>query len=304
MDGLPPSLVRPSLRIAGRWIFSPRATWPRSRRRLELGTSFPPPPHGTTVTPTAVGGVRCEEIVPPGVPDPTDAAARVLLYLHGGGYTTGSARTHRTLVANIAAAAGVRAVVLDYRLAPEHPYPAAIEDAVAACRAILGQGTAPEHLAVAGDSAGGGLALALAQRRREQGEPLPAVIGLVCPWLDLRPDARTRRGPAPGEPLLSEALLARFARAYVNGHDPGSPEISPLFADLRGMPPLVVHTGSDDLITGDSIEIAARARDAGVEVVERRYPGLWHDFHVYAGVVAGAAEAVNELGTALAARLG
>jgi acetyl esterase/lipase len=294
MDGLSPSLARPVVHLAARWIFSPRASWPKSRRRLELGTALPAPPRGTAVTPMTIGGVRCEEIVPPRV-----VGAGAMLYLHGGGYTGGSPRTHRTLVAHIAAATCVRAVVPDYRLAPENPYPAAVEDAVTACAGILESGTAPEQLVVAGDSAGGGLALAVALRRRERGEPLPAVLGLVCPWLDLASAARARRGPAPKEPILTEGLLARFARAYIAAGDPCDPLISPLQGDLRGLPPLVIHVGADDLIASDGIELATRARAAGVTVTERRYPGLWHDFHIYVGVVAGAARAVNELGGAL-----
>ncbi len=297
VDGLPPAFARPAAQVAARWVFSPRADWRQSRRRFELATALPAPPRGSAVSTVSFDGVRCEQIVPRG-----PAGAGVMLYLHGGGYATGSARAYRGLVARIATAAGLRAVVPDYRLAPEHPYPAGLEDAVAVCAAMLRAGTAPERIAVVGDSAGAGLALALALRRRIAGQPLPAVIGLICPWLDLGPTAAARRGSAPNEPVLSEGLLGRFAAAYTGGHDPLDPLISPLYADLRGLPPLVVHTAADDLITADASELCARARAAGVEVVQRSYPGLWHDFHVHAGVVAGAAGAVAELGSVLGAR--
>ncbi len=225
-----------------------------------------------------------------------------MLYLHGGGYATGSARAYRGFVARIAAAAGLRAVVPDYRLAPEHPYPAALEDAAAVCTGMLELCIVPDRLAIVGDSAGGGLALALALARRDEGTPLPAVVGLVCPWLDLGAAASTRRRPAPKEPILSEGLLSRFAAAYAGRHDPLDPLISPLYADLHGLPPLLIHTAADDLITADASEIGVRAKIAGVEVVQRSYPDLWHDFHLQTGIVAGAAAAVREFGAELGAR--
>jgi acetyl esterase/lipase len=242
-----------------------------------------------------------EDVRPPGA-DPE----RVLLYLHGGGYAVESPRCVRALAARIAAGAGARACVPDYRLAPEHPYPAALQDARAAWDALLADGVDPARIAVAGDSAGGGLSVALALSLRDAGEPLPAVLGLVCPWLDLTPGGVASRPPVPREPILTAGLVARFTHAYLaDGHDPADPLISPVRAELAGLPPVVVHSGGDDLLAGDAAVFEERARAAGVDLDHRRYDGLWHDFHVSAPLLAGPGRhAPAELGAALGRRLG
>lgn len=301
MPGLPPALLRPQMRVFARWAFSPRVSWDVQRRRVELGTRIPGPPRGTQVSAGELGGVPMEDVRPPGAD-----LSRVLLYLHGGGYVVESARCVRALAARFASAAGARACVLDYRLAPEHPYPAGAQDARAAWDALIAEGVDPARVAVAGDSAGGGLTLALALDLRDDGRPLPAVLGLVCPWLDLTPGAAAGRAPAPREPILTEGLLARFTRAYLaNGHDRTDPRVSPVHADLRGLPPVVVHSAADDLLAGDAAAFERRAREAGVDVEHRRYEGLWHDFHVSAPFLAGPGRhAPAEFGAALRARLG
>lgn len=268
---------------------------------MTLALSFPPPPKGTAVRQTTIGGVPAEDIRPAGVDE-----SRVVLYAHGGGYAVGSARGCRTFVAALGAAADARVVSLDYRLGPEHPYPAAVDDALAAYRELVAQGVDPGRIAIAGDSAGGGLSLAVALRLREAGEALPAVLGLVCPWPDLTPDAHVRRGPAPREPTLSADLLIRFAGAYLPaGQDPAEPTISPLFADLAGLPPMVLHSGADDILASDAQELEKRARAAGVDVEHRVYDGLWHDFHLFAWQLSGpGGDAPRELGQAIGRRLG
>lgn len=288
------------MRLVGRWVFSPRASWEAQRRRLELATRFPGPPRGTHVVARSLGGVRLEEVTPPGA-----GTAPVLLYFHGGGYAVGSAATARGLAARIAAAARARACVVDYRLGPEHPHPAAVEDARAVWDALIGEGADPARVAVAGDSAGGGLTLALALGLRDDGEPLPGALGLVCPWLDLTPEAVAARSPAPREPILSEGLIARFTRAYLaGGADAADPLVSPLRADVGGLPPVVVHSGGDDLLIADADRFEERASAAGVDVEHVRYAGLWHDFHVSAPLLAGPGHrAPAELGEALGRHL-
>lgn len=283
-----------------RWIFSPTASWPTIRKRLTLAVAYPPPPKGTTVAMTTIGGVAAEDIRPAGVNE-----SRVLLYAHGGGYVVGSARSHRTFVAAISAAANARAISLDYRLGPEHRYPAGIDDALAAYRAVVEQGVSPRRIAVAGDSAGGGLWLAAALRLREAGDALPAVLGLTCPWLDLTPSAHARRGPAPREVALSVDLLNRFAKSYLpSGQDPSEPTISPLWADLAGLPPMIVHSGADDLVAPDARELEIRARAAGVDVEHGIYENLWHDFHLFSPFLSGRGGAApTTFGQALGRRL-
>ena len=298
---LPPAALRPGVRLLCQWLFSPTASWTAIRRRFTLALAYPPPPKGTTVTPTVIGGVPAEDIRPAGVDE-----SRVLLYAHGGGYVIGSARACRTLVAAIGVAADARVISLDYRMGPEHPYPAAVDDALAAYRGLIAQGVDPSRIAIAGDSAGGGLSLAVALRLREAGEVPPAVLGLICPWPDLTPGSHARRGPAPQEPALSADLLIRFAASYLpSGQDPAEPTISPLFADLAGLPPMVMHSGGDDILASDARELEKRARAAGVDIEHRVYEGLWHDFHLFSPFLSGpGGDAPRELGQALGRRLG
>lgn len=295
MPGLPPSVARASLFPLARWLLSPRASWAQSRSRFELATAVPPPPTGTQLTPGTWGGVPGLEVVPAGAD-----RGRVLLYLHGGGYCVGSSKAYKGLVSRIAQAAAARAVVLDYRMADEHPYPAAVDDALAAYRALLDEGVAPERIAVAGDSAGGGLALALALAARDAQLPLPAVLGLICPWVDLRPEATAARPESPREPLLNRIRMHRFAVAYLNGADATDPLVSPGLADLTGLPPLVVQWAGDDHLAPDGRAIAQRGRDAGLEVDERGFEGLWHDFHLIGPLLAGEArQALPAMGAGL-----
>ena len=299
--GLPPAALRPGVRLLSHWIFFPTASWTTIRRRFTLALAYPPPPKGTTVTPTTVGGVRAEDIRPAGVDE-----SRVLLYAHGGGYVVGSARSCRRLVAVLGAAADARVISLDYRMGPEHPYPAALDDALAAYRGLIAQGVDPSRIAIAGDSAGGALSLAVALRLRDVGEPQPAVLGLLCPWPDLTPGAHVRRGPAPRDAAMRADVLIRFAEAYLpSGQDPAEPTISPLFADLAGLPPMVMHSGGDDILASDARDLEERARAAGVDIEHHVYEGLWHDFHLFSPFLSGpGGDAPHELGQALGRRLG
>ncbi|WP_205696497.1 alpha/beta hydrolase [Conexibacter sp. SYSU D00693] len=299
--GLPPALVREQMRLAAKWMFSPTATWQQSRKRLDLLTRFPPPPPGTDVAPSTVGGVPVEWVTPKG----GGGARRVLLYLHGGGYAVGSARSMRRPVALTAGAMGARACVVDYRLAPEHPHPAALEDARAVWDALLADGADPKAIAVAGDSAGANLSLVLALSLREAGQPLPGALGLICPWLDLTQEWVATRSDAPREPILTPDLIRRFTEATcAGGADPADPLVSPLRADLAGLPPMVVHSGADDLLVNDAAELERRARTAGVHVEHRRYDGLWHDFQLSSAFLSGAGrDASAAMGRMLARHL-
>jgi acetyl esterase/lipase len=238
-----------------------------------------------------LGGVSALRVTAAGA-----SGDRLLVHLHGGAYVIGSPQTYTALAGQLSAATGATVVLPDYRLAPEHPYPAAVDDAEAVWDALLAGGAAPGSVIVGGDSAGGGLALALALRLREAGGALPAALVLLCPWLDLG----SRRGEANRDPALTAAWLDRSARAYVGGADPTVPELAPLHADLAGLPPLVIQSGGDDLLAIDARRMAERAVAAGVQVQHREFAGAWHDFQVLYGKLREADDALSELGALLA----
>jgi monoterpene epsilon-lactone hydrolase len=279
-------LVRRLVRAACRWAFAPSADWPTRRRRLEVITAQPKP-RTVSLRHGRLGGVPVEVLEPARRDDDL-----VLLFLHGGGYTLGSPRTHRAMAGRLAAPLRATAYVLDYRLAPEHPYPAAGDDVLAAYRALVS--AAPgRRVIVAGDSAGGALTLELALAARELDLPLPAALGLIYPGLDLR----AVRPAAPREPCLTTELLSEFVAAYQPADPASGP--SPLQADLAGLPPMVITTGADDLIVDDSRALAVAARAAGVPVRYREYAGWFHGFFNLSPVVPQARRAVDDFARGL-----
>lgn len=295
---LPTGAARALVRVTAPLLLSPRIGIAQQRRRADLSGRLMAPPRGTRVATVTLGDVAGERLSSPGA-----RGGEALLFLHGGGYCIGSPRSHRALAALIAARSGLTAYVPDYRLAPEHPHPAALEDALSAYRALLETGVQPGRIAVAGDSAGGGLALALAMVLRDAGEPLPAVLALICPWLDLTDDHAGMRPAAPREPLLSPQATAVWARAYVGDADPADPAISPVHGDLEGLPPIVLSAAGDDLLAGDAERLADRASAAGIAIEHHRLDGLWHDIHTLAGLVPAADDAVDAVGACLRRRL-
>lgn len=293
---VPPRLMRAVVRAGVRPVLGPDVPVRRQRRLLDLLAVPAVLPTGTYVAQRDLGGRPAERIAPRGAD-----GSRAVLYLHGGGYTVGSLRTHQPLAAHLAAAAQAPAYLLDYRLAPEHPYPAAVDDAAAAYDALLDSGIRPDRIAVAGDSAGGGLALALMLRLKAMGTPLPAALGLVSPWTDLR---LAGVDDDPRDPMLRVAWLAACAERYAAlPGDLADPEVSPILGDLTGLPPTLVHGSSDEILLPGIEQLVWRLHDAGVEVGYRRLPGLWHVAHLQAGLVAPATDAVHDLGRFLGAQL-
>jgi acetyl esterase/lipase len=248
---------------------------------------------GTLVEPfsAGLGGVTGDWVSMPGV-----AADRVLLYLHGGAYVMGSARTHRDLAARLSQAAGVRVLTLDYRLAPENPYPAAIEDATAVYGWLLRQGFKPEHIAIGGDSAGGNLAFAALLALREAGKALAAAAILLSPWTDLTLSGESVKTRAEVDPMIKPEAADEQIAAYVGNHNRTDPLISPIFADLRGLPPLLIHVGNDEVLLDDSVRLAERARAAGVEVQLKVWEGMWHVFQTLAVILPEGQASIGELG--------
>jgi cation diffusion facilitator CzcD-associated flavoprotein CzcO/acetyl esterase/lipase len=294
-------VLRLALRAIAPRVLSPGLGVQKQRRRAELGLSVQILPRGTRIDTASLGGVPTERVEPRNARPGT-----ALLYLHGGGLCICSPRTHRGVAARLAAASEATAYVPDYRLAPEHPYPAAIDDAHAAYRALLADGIAPERIVVAGDSAGGGLALALAMRLRDRGEPLPAALALISPWLNAGADIAGTRRPEPRDPMQTLDDSRAWAHAYLPSADPeraADPDVSPLNGNLAGLPPLLLHWGSDDILAQDSEQLVERAQTEGIRIERRRLDGLWHDLHLFAPVLPVAAAATAEMGRWLRARL-
>jgi monoterpene epsilon-lactone hydrolase len=275
------------------WVFPAGMPVEKLRQRVNSGMAEPVP-RGVVWEESLLNGVAGEWIRPPDAP-----AERVLLYLHGGGYVTKSPAMHRVLVARLAQACGAQAFMADYRLAPEFPFPSALEDATACYRGLLAQGIAPSQIVIAGDSAGGGLAVALLLHLRDAGDPLPAAACLISAWLDC-----TLSDPEMGQrqkldPFLREKDLRLWIAHYCAEHSPKNPLISPLWADLHGLPPLLLEVGELEILLGDSLRMAEKAQAAGVEVTLKRWQGMIHVFPLFAGMVPEGKAAIAEMGAFL-----
>jgi len=262
----------------------------RARAGLETLAASSPLPEGTRCDPVHADGVPCEWIA-------ASADARgVLLYLHGGGYCLGSINTHRALVARLAGACGLRALAVDYRLAPEYPFPAAIEDATAVYRWLLRQGTAPAEVVVAGDSAGGGLTVATMLALRDAGDPLPAAGVCLSPWVDMEGLGASMTTCAGRDPMVDRDGLLLLASAYLGGADARSPLAAPIHADLRGLPPLLLHVGTAESLLDDAVRLHARARVHGVAVDLETWDDMIHVWHAFAPLLPEAESAIARVG--------
>jgi len=250
----------------------PRPTLDERRVMFAPGGVLYPLPQDVAVTEVDAGGVPAHWLTAPGVD-----TERVLLYLHGGGYRMGSFRSHGELAARLGRASGLRVLLLDYRLAPEHPFPAALDDAVAAWRWLRAeQGFQASSLAVAGDSAGGGLALALLVMLRDSGQDLPAALGLMSPWTDLTLSGASMSERVGDDPVLTPEVVRQLARDYLAETDPSAGLASPLFASLVSLPPMLVQVGGAELLLSDSERLADAASAVGVDVTLNVGDGLPH----------------------------
>jgi acetyl esterase/lipase len=229
--------------------------------------------------------------------------SRVLLYFHGGGYCSGSIASHRGMVTAAGRSAGVRTLAVGYRLAPEHPFPAALTDAKAAYSMLLDRGVSPAHIAVGGDSAGGGLTLALLTSLRDGGEPLPACGWLLSPWADLEMQGASLESKAAVDPLIQKPYLEELAGAYLAGHDPKDPLASPLFADLAGLTPLLAQVGSAETLLDDAVRIIARAGAADVAATLEIWPQMIHVWPLWADQLEAGRAALASAGAFIKAKL-
>jgi len=251
-----------------------------------------------TITQAWPGGVAALRVNVP------QSSGGLVMYLHGGGYVVGSAQGYRGLAGEIARAAGMDALVIDYRLAPEHPFPAAVDDALAAYRALLEDGRSSDSIVLAGDSAGGGLALALLVALREAGDPLPAAALLISPWADLTCSAGSIEGKRAEDPSLTPEGLAASAVHYLGERDRAHPLASPALADLSGLPPIMVQVGSIEILLDDALAIAGRAGAAGTQVTLEVLPGLPHVPHAFHFMLPQAKAALDRAGEFLKTNAG
>jgi epsilon-lactone hydrolase len=285
---LPPAVMRLGVRQLGRRCLDPALPWPVQRTRLDQLTRISLRPRGSTVAEQTIAGVRAEV-----VSSRVSGSQRTVIHFHGGGYCLGSAREARSWAAQLSAQTGCRVVLPEYRLAPEHPYPAALEDARAVLRALSGE-TKPGSVVVSGDSAGGGLALALVLWMRDEGLELPAGCILLSPWLDLGRDRRAIPDLVRRDVMLSPDWIDACARAYADPAAWAGHLVSPLRAAHSGLPPLLIQAGTEELLAPDAELLAASASAAGVDVTYTRWPRMWHDFALQPGLLAAADSALAQ----------
>ena len=256
----------------------------------------PRPPAGVETVAASLGGVPASLVT-----TPQSARYRHILFLHGGAYIAGSAAIYRHITWRFAMAAEARLAAIDYRLAPEHPFPAALDDATAAWHALIEGGADPLRCAVMGDSAGGGLALALALRLRDRAEPLPAAIVALSPWTDLAITGRSCRDNAVFDPVLKGDDLEMLATQYLGGADPRNPYVSPLYGDLRGLPATLIQVGSDEILRDDAVGMADKLTRANPQSRIEIWPRMPHVWQLFVPVLPEARQAIGKIADFIAA---
>jgi epsilon-lactone hydrolase len=259
------------------------------RRSIDFALRFVPrPPKAFDVLEVNAGGVKAEAVRWTG-------SERDILYLHGGGYALGSPALVRDLTWRLAKSVRARVLCIDYRLAPENPYPAALEDAVNAYRWLLASGAQPSRIVMMGDSAGGGLALAALLKLRDEGLALPAAAVVLSPWTDLALTGPSLATNLKADPLLASQDFTSFARWYLADTDPRTPHASPLFGDFAGLPPVLIQVGSDEMLLDDAVRMADKLRAAGTKVTLDIWPRMPHGWHLYARLIPEGRHAIRRI---------
>ncbi len=270
---------------------SPAQTWAERRAAMDGFGEIGSLPEGALVVPVDIDGMAAEGLVPQGYDE-----SRQILYLHGGGYVIGSPRSHRPMAARLAAEAGCPILVPDYRMGPENPFPAAVEDGVKAWKHLLDGGLDPARMVIAGDSAGGGLTLATALALRDAGLPQPAGLFCISPWANLRQVGMAYDKVQQLDPMISVPGLNEFAAAYLNGADPAHPHASPALGDFTGIAPILIHVSGAEVLMSDSIAVAEAAGLAGVPVRLEIWPEMLHVWHAWSGQLTAARKALAGAG--------
>jgi monoterpene epsilon-lactone hydrolase len=272
--------------------FNPNKTIDEMRRGVESLSKLAGLPSKTNVEKIKLNNISAEWVC-----SKEAREDRVILYLHGGGYNICSPNTHRELSAYISMASSAKVLLIDYHLAPEHPFPTALEDATLTYRWLLKNGFSGGDIALAGDSAGGGLAIATSISLRDGGNPPPTSIACISPWTDLEMSGNSIKTHAQIDPMLNLQSIKLMASNYIGENDPRNPLISPIYANLKGIPPMLIHVGSDEMLLDDSTRIAEKAKSAGVDVTLKIYDKMWHVWHLNAKLMPEAKNAIKELGS-------
>lgn len=268
------------------------------REAFEQGGSITPPDRDVISREVAANGVRMVEI------DSAETEPdKIILYFHSGGYVMGSYRSHAGIVSHLGKAARARVYFVEYRLAPEHPYPAALEDAVEAYEWLLEKGHAPSSIVVAGDSAGATLAIGALLRARDRSLPMPAAAVLLSPFADLTASGASMLDKAATDLQASADLVRSLAALYLDGADPAAPDVSPVFADLTGLPPLLLHVGTYEALLDDTLRLARRAAIADVAVTVKAWPRLQHQWQLYAAILDEGQQSLAEAGAFISEHL-
>lgn len=275
-----------------------RKDLPSQRRELERLSLLVRVPRGVRVRITRPPEPRGWWLTPPGA-----GRRGAIYYLHGGAYMIGSPYTHREMTGLLALYSRLPLFSLDYRLAPEHPFPAALEDAVSGYQALLEMGFPPQSIVLAGDSAGGGLCVSLMIALRDMGRPLPGGAALISPWTDLAGEGESMLTRRVQDPLFQPGDLPRTALNYLNGHDPRDPWISPVYANPRGLPPVLIQVGDHELLLSDSTRLHANFTRAGVQSKISIWPGMWHVFQAIGERMPESRRALREMAAFLAGRV-
>lgn len=282
---------------------SKRGELPLAERRKAMDGNAQqfPMPAGVAVESVDLGGLRAEWHVPASLSGAPETQ-RTILYFHGGGYVIGSPVSHRHITGRLALDANARILSVDYALAPEHPFPAAVKDGLKAYRWLLDKGHAPRRIAIAGDSAGGGLTVATLLAARNEGLPMPAAASLISPWSDLTCATGSYESRAEADPMITPEGIRELAATYLAGADARNPLASPNLADLRGLPPMLIQVGEDEVLLDDSRNLAARAREAGVDVELEVAPGMIHVWHAFYQMLPEGEQAIAGMGDYLSSR--
>jgi len=283
------------VRLGARWFIKRRTrreTAEQMRQRLRaIERLYPRPPASTTTAAVNAGQVKAHRIT-----TPASQSDRHVLYLHGGGYRAGALICYRHLTWRIASATRASVLAIDYRLAPEHPFPAALDDAISAYRWMVAAGADPCRCAVIGDSAGGGLALAMLLRLRDEGFPTPAAATVISPWTDLALTGASLHRNARSDPMLNAGDLPMLVAEYLAGTDPRNPYASPLYGDPVGLPPVLIQVGSDEILHDDAVRMAERLRSADCRVELEIWPRMPHAWHLFVPVLPEAHRAIRRVG--------